>query len=437
MNNDEKIDQESIDKLLATANLELADLPTDVTDSNIKEPSISETASNVSELPTTNEADKEPNKQERKAPLLLLKSLKGYSPSKKILIIITFYLLFITGGAFLGFKLTQKTIEENPPLDKIIELGITFEEKSMVTYAGRGEQEIVTAFIEAGMPIDSIRSTDGWTPLIAASFFKKTALVEQLLEQHAAVNIQDKYGKTPLMYAAAMGAEDIVKVLLSTGANPNIQDKNGRTALMEAYSKQQAKIAEILKTAGADPNLQPITKTEEQAALSTAIKEQNTSKPSSVPEETQLSVGKVGLVKIGMSIEDLQKKYTNIIIKDQYINGTKKAFATIYLTNKNSPSLKIELTSGKPQLVSSINTYDEQFTTEKNINIKSTVGDICDQYLVSDIKVIDNSLFLVVKSMKMLFELDTKDEGFTTAWFETNNPQSIPSSTKITRIINY
>ncbi|MBP2659137.1 MAG: Ankyrin repeat-containing protein, partial [Firmicutes bacterium] len=131
------------------------------------------------------------------------------------------------------------------PLDKIVQQGITFEGKNLITYAGRGDEAIVLAFLDAGMDINTTRNTDGWTALTAASFYKKPEMVKLLLEKQAIVNVQDRSGKTPLMYAAAMGTEKITTLLLEAGANPNTQDKNGRTALMEAYSKQEAKIAEI------------------------------------------------------------------------------------------------------------------------------------------------------------------------------------------------
>lgn len=428
MIDEEKIDQQAIDELLATATKELLDLTPELQINN----------NESQKSPTNSEADLLSSKQNWQSPIIIAKTLKTSSPTKKIATIIILFLLFTVGGAALGFKLTQQTVEAKSPLDKLLQMGITFEEKNLVTYAGRGDNEIIADFLEAGMPVNSIRTTDGWTPLIAACFYKKTDIVEQLLAQQATVNIRDKYGKTPLMYAAAMGAEDIVGLLLAAGADPNIQDINGRTALMEAYSKNQAKIAEILKAAGADPNLRMIAKTEEQTTLPIVKKYQPAPiLPSQIPESNRLTVGKAGLIKIGMSIADLQKNYADIVIREQFIDGNKKSIAIIYLNNKKTPSLKVELSSGKVQLISMINTYDEQFSTDKNITVNSTVGEIRDQYSISDIKVINNSLFLVVKSMKMLFELDTKSGNISTDWLESGNPQSIPPNTKIIRIINY
>src|SRR6266849_5857877 len=59
-------------------------------------------------------------------------------------------------------------------------------------------------------------------------------LVELLIANGAAVNLQARNGRTALMYAAKNGDTQAVKALLKSGASVNIADNEGQTALMEA-----------------------------------------------------------------------------------------------------------------------------------------------------------------------------------------------------------
>ncbi len=420
MDNEGIIDQAEIDELLAVANKELL-AP------EIEPAKLADSAAN--QLLTS---------QDNK--VSIWSQIKQQQHIKQIVttVILLFILTMVSGG-FLGYKREQQILTAPLPLEKIIQMGITFEVKNLVAYAERGDKDIVTAFLSAGMDINSQRSTDGWTALTAATFYKKPAIVQLLIEHHAAINIQDLYGRTPLMYAAAMGTEEIVNLLLEAGADPNIQDKKGRTALMEAYSKQEAKIAEILKSAGANTTLSPATKLEESStAPSKTISKENLTPPAStIPEEIRLSIGRAGLIKIGMSIEELQELYPSLTLREEYIDGRKRTTATIYSQNSANPSLKVELSSGKIQLVSLINIYDSTLMTDKNITLNSTVGDIRNQYSVSEVRVIDNSLFLVIKSMRMLFELDMRNAEIPIEWLKNGNVNSIPSTTKVIRMVMY
>jgi hypothetical protein len=371
---------------------------------------------------------------------ILLPQIVQQHLRRAIAVVILLFILVIVGGGFLGYKQEQQALTTPLSLEKIIQMGITFEAKNLVTYAGRGDIDIVTAFLNAGMDVDAPRITDGWTALTAASFYKKPEIVQLLLERSTNINLQDLYGRTPLMYAAAMGTEEIVTMLLKAGANPNIQDKKGRTALMEAYSKQEAKIAEILRAGGAITTPPPTQRLEESPTppLKQLKKETATSPPeSTIPNERRLTPGSTGLVQIGMTLEDLQRLFPSLILREEYINGNKIKTATIYLHDNATPSLKIELSNGKVPSISAINIYDSSFMTDKNITLNSTVGDIRNQYSQSEVRVIDNSLFLVVKSMRMLFELDMKNSAIPVEWLKNGNVNAIPSTTKITRLIMY
>lgn len=434
MNDEQLIAQKDLDDLLANANKEFTELKPENTAT--QNPSVTE------EVATTEPQILEQIVQtpiEEQPPVSFLKKIKKLLTKKTLLIAFFLLILAIAIGALLGYKVANQAKASLAPIEKITAQGITFEEKNFVTYAGLGDINIVNAFLDAGMPVDVIRDTDGWTPLISACFYKKAEVVQLLLEKEALVDVQDKYGKTALMEATAMGAENIVVMLLEYGANPNLQDINGRTALSEAYLRRYAKIAEILKNGGADPTIKPSVPLKTSAKSATPlVKELIPASPiSSIPEENLLVNGKVGLIQIGMPIADIQKKYSNLRITEKYIDGTKKSIANIYLNDPNNPAIQLELASGTSKLVSTISAYDEKFSTDKLISTRSSVGDIRKQYTINDVKIMNNAILLSVKSMKMLFELDIPPEVVLTEWVNTDNPSSIPDDIKIKRIVVY
>lgn len=169
MNNEQALDQKAIDDLLATANKELSGLDTPHSETTApQEPSITEELIAPSS-PTQTVA----------TPIKKLdftsfsKTLKQHLIKRKWLVISISFVLFIAGGAFLGYKMTIHKMTSLTPLEKITHQGITFEEKNFVAYAGYGEKNIVTAFLRAGMSVDAVRGTDGWSPLRQPAFIKK------------------------------------------------------------------------------------------------------------------------------------------------------------------------------------------------------------------------------------------------------------------------
>ncbi|MCC5467444.1 ankyrin repeat domain-containing protein [Pelosinus baikalensis] len=415
----------AIDELLAVANKELFAPESASVNNGIDQLSATEENSSQ-EIPPTKKLS------------FLTQLLQDSQIKRKLVTVLLLLCACILAGGYVGYQKGLETLEAPLSLDKIIQQGITFEGKNLITYAGRGDEAIVLAFLDADMDINTTRNTDGWTALTAASFYKKPEMVKLLLEKQAIVNIQDRSGKTPLMYAAAMGTEEITTLLLEAGANPNTQDKSGRTALMEAYSKQEAKIAEILKSAGADPTLPTIVRKEDiPDAPTSPTKKTPQTFSSTIPAEVQMTVSKAGLIPIGMPLKDVKKLYPTLSLNETYIDGSKKTIANIYLESSSDPSLVLELSSGKSQLVSIISVYDSRFTTDKNVTLHSTVGDIRNQYSVNEIRVIDHSLYLLVKSTKMLFELDINDPMILINWADSGSPNSIPSDTKIKRVIIY
>lgn len=118
----------------------------------------------------------------------------------------------------------------------------------------RGHANVVQELLIYDANPDSTNEK-GWTPLMNASYFGRTAIVRLLLNYGSNVDItRIDDGKTALHWACKNGRKSIVALLLGFGANPNIQDKNKQqTPLMYAILGNYRTIAQLLLSYAADP----------------------------------------------------------------------------------------------------------------------------------------------------------------------------------------
>lgn len=102
--------------------------------------------------------------------------------------------------------------------------------------------------------IDSIRHTDGWTPLYTACFQGNLDSVKTLLKYHANARLKNKEGWTALHAACHQGYVTIVKALVDLGPkiDLNVVSNQGTTPLLHAVESGCTKIIKILVEAGAD-----------------------------------------------------------------------------------------------------------------------------------------------------------------------------------------
>lgn len=82
--------------------------------------------------------------------------------------------------------------------------------------------------------------------LLAAAEKGNAAVIKQLLDAGANIEIRDSQEKTPLMLALQNGHPEVAKVLLSRGANPLAQDKYRNTTLKLAADKGYTSIVDAL-----------------------------------------------------------------------------------------------------------------------------------------------------------------------------------------------
>ena len=131
-----------------------------------------------------------------------------------------------------------------------------------------GRTEIAKILLDKGADVFA-KKNDGATLLTIASSHKEiaemiqqeiqlleaagkgdNAMVKELLDKGAYVNVRDPEGRTPLTEAIWNNHVETVKLLLDKGANPNAKKVDGATPLSIATNKQHKEIVELLKKAG-------------------------------------------------------------------------------------------------------------------------------------------------------------------------------------------
>ncbi|KAJ3078870.1 hypothetical protein HDU99_000337, partial [Rhizoclosmatium hyalinum] len=99
---------------------------------------------------------------------------------------------------------------------------------------------VVELLLEKGAQINA-RCVIGNTSLFYASGFgctpKTLEIAKVLLQNGAAVNIQNRFGATPLMTPIMAGTEEAIKLLVEWGADPKISDYEGTVPLEIAKSR--------------------------------------------------------------------------------------------------------------------------------------------------------------------------------------------------------
>lgn len=121
--------------------------------------------------------------------------------------------------------------------------------------ARTGDNEVITEFINAGLPIN-IKNEKGYTALMIATYNGQKEIVNTLINQGANVCAQDNKGNTALMAAVFRGEFNIAKTLMAEDCDENQQNKAGQTAVMYASLFGREALRELLVDRGADINLQ-------------------------------------------------------------------------------------------------------------------------------------------------------------------------------------
>lgn len=116
---------------------------------------------------------------------------------------------------------------------------------------------IVSVLLARGATVDA-RDGQGRTPLMAASEFGRSDVVDMLLTAGADPAAVDQKGKTALHLAAGSfwaNASDRLGALiqlLNRGANPNARDADGMTPLAAALQRGRGDLADLLREHGGE-----------------------------------------------------------------------------------------------------------------------------------------------------------------------------------------
>ncbi|OMH31553.1 hypothetical protein BGP79_08755 [Tersicoccus sp. Bi-70] len=113
----------------------------------------------------------------------------------------------------------------------------------MFDLARDGDTERLSAFVDAGLPVD-LTNAKGDTLLILAAYHQQTGTVEALLARDAETERVNDMGQTALAAAVFRQNEAIVRALLAAGADPH----GGRqTPVSVADYFQLPAMAELLR----------------------------------------------------------------------------------------------------------------------------------------------------------------------------------------------
>ena len=124
-------------------------------------------------------------------------------------------------------------------------------DRKLVTAAGMGEVETLTALLGEGANIDA-RAVDTWTPLTAAASNGRLEIVRVLIAAGAKINKPEGGGNTALFWAALHGHIEILQFLLDNGADPNVVgwEGSGASLLRNLRERGYIEIENLLRQHG-------------------------------------------------------------------------------------------------------------------------------------------------------------------------------------------
>ncbi|MAF12357.1 hypothetical protein CMK11_18080 [Candidatus Poribacteria bacterium] len=127
-------------------------------------------------------------------------------------------------------------------------------ERQIVRAAGVGDVEQVQALLAENPDLVRARGAGSSTPLHAAVWKGKAAVVRLLLEAGADVNAHNDnthWGTTPLHAAAHSNRKGIAELLIAHGADVNAKNPDGVTPLATTHAHNATSAAKLLREHGA------------------------------------------------------------------------------------------------------------------------------------------------------------------------------------------
>jgi ankyrin repeat protein len=100
----------------------------------------------------------------------------------------------------------------------------------LIKAVGFRRTQIIELLIETGVNLNE-RDRNGYTALGKTAEYDDTEAMKLLIEAGADIEQGGGYGRTPLMIACQQGYDEPIKLLLEAGANVAAEDEYGDTAL--------------------------------------------------------------------------------------------------------------------------------------------------------------------------------------------------------------
>lgn len=121
--------------------------------------------------------------------------------------------------------------------------------------AALGDGEYTAYLLQEQPELTEAYSFDGWTPLHLAAFFGGEEAASALIQLGADVNSvsTNRLANRPIHAAAAGRKFALVKLLLENGADPNVQQEGGWTPLHLAVNNYDHEMVRLLLEHDADP----------------------------------------------------------------------------------------------------------------------------------------------------------------------------------------
>jgi ankyrin repeat protein len=113
-------------------------------------------------------------------------------------------------------------------IELLVEYGVNIEQVdrdgiSAIDLAIKFKREDILKYcIQKGMDINSTKRKSGMLPILLASCFRDTSMVDILLENGADINATDKSGMSAMDYAKKLGQKKMLEYLESKGASHSI-----------------------------------------------------------------------------------------------------------------------------------------------------------------------------------------------------------------------
>jgi hypothetical protein len=360
-------------------------------------------------------------------------------------------------GAYYGIMDSKAKLEAaNQPENQLIRMGVSYTADEFVKYAGRGDRQITTLFLQSGMAPDTYRKNDGFTPLHAAAAYGKTSVMRQLLDKGADVNARDKDGQTALMKAVWNNQAGAVSTLLQGGANIQVNDSRGNNVIAMAKTKNDRKVLDALVQAGVTdlketldkvssvqkkPGKQlPNTLNSKPQETTTTPNTNTVSKPTSAaagpPGQFVLASGYAGNLGVGKSVEPLYQEFGQQAVTDgeEYFSGRIYPVLRAYDQGTGALSLTVFFAKNKEdqKIVTVIHVLDKRYKTSSGIGVGGTLGELR-RAGVGSIQYTDG-LYAITRDGKMRYELDISADAIPVAWINGGDEKSLPDNMKIKSI---